>query len=292
MNKHFDSIKAFNKYLGLKSPKKELIDVVRYNDYNDLRLESSGITFDYYLIAYKRNMTDLRWYGNTEYDRESGFLYFLSPDQLIEWKVEQQWSGYHIMISPILLQEFNIDFNYFNYQVSEALFLTEDEQARVETLFEQIHDEYLKDDYSLDLLMAYCNLFFTYVQKCYFRQFNSRQPLYNKIVVEFKKLLNNYYTNNPGRLPSVNYFAESLNLSPNYFSDLIKHHTGKTTIELIHEKIISIAKKDLKFTNSPISEIGYHLGFEYPTYFGRLFKKFTGKTPTEFREASINNNAK
>ncbi|WP_282080473.1 helix-turn-helix domain-containing protein [Aquimarina algiphila] len=287
---HFNSIKGFNRYLNLKSPKKDLIDVVKYDDYDDLKLESAGITFDYYMIAFKRNMSDLRWYGNTEYDENSGFLYFLSPNQRIEWKSKNQWSGYHIMISPILLQEFNIDFNFFKYQISEALFLTEEEQMRVETLFEQINDEYLKDDYSMDLLMAYCNLFFTYVQKCYHRQFNSRQPLHNKLVVEFKKLLNTYYLDNPNQLPSVIYFAENLNLSPNYFSDLIKYHTGKTTIEIIHEKTISIAKKDLKSTNKPISEIGYSLGFEYPTYFSRLFKKFTGKTPTEFREINTSGN--
>jgi len=284
---HFNSIKKYNQYFNIAPPKKEFIDVVRYDDYQNLRLESSGITSDFYMLAFKRNMTDLRWYGNTDFDTKSGFLYFISPDHLHKWNVKQQWSGYHILINPILIKEKNINFSFFNYEINEALFLTVEEQTRVENLFEQIHDEYQKDDYSMNLLMAYSNLFLTYVQKCYQRQFKTREPLYNKLIIEFKEQLNTYYLNNPTHLPSVSYFANKLNLSTNYFSDLIKHHIGKTALEVIHEKIILEAKRELRNSFKTISEIGYDLGFEYPTYFARLFKKHTGLTPSQFRQNKI-----
>jgi AraC-like DNA-binding protein len=66
------------------------------------------------------------------------------------------------------------------------------------------------------------------------------------------------------------FFADKLNLSTNYFGDLIKHHTGKTPSEIIQNKIME-AKLQLMSTDKTI-EIGYDLGFEYPTYFTRLSK--------------------
>jgi len=281
---HFNTIKAYNTYIGYGKPKKELIDVVRYKDFEKLRLTCKGLTSDFYMMAFKRDMTDLNWFGNTEYDTESGFLYFIKPNQVHSWQVLKPWEGYQILISPILLQEYAIDFNFFQYEVNEALFLTDDEQLQIEQLYEQILKEYRKDNYELDLLMAYCNLIFTYIEKCYKRQFKTRQPLYNKIVLEFKRQLNEYYSKEPKILPTVHYFAEQLNLSSNYFGDLIKHNTGKTASEIIQERIILVAKQQLKEDQHSISEIAYNLGFDYPTYFGRLFKKLTGNTPTEFKK--------
>lgn len=281
---HFNNIKDYNNFIGYGKPKKDFIDVVKYNDHKELRLKCSGLTSDFYMMAFKRNMTDLEWFGNTKFDTKSGFLYFIKPNQIHKWDVKERWEGLHILVSPILLAEYNIDFSFFQYEINEALFLTEDEQLQIEHLYTQIFNEYIKDNYELDLLIAYCNLVFTYIDKCYKRQFNTRQHLYNKIVLEFKKLLESYYLNNLNELPSVHYFAEKLNLSTNYFGDLVKHNTGKTASEIIQDKIITEAKIQLQSTDKTIAEIGYTLGFEYPTYFARLFKKHIGKTPSQFRK--------
>ncbi|BDW93684.1 AraC family transcriptional regulator [Flagellimonas marinaquae] len=280
---HFKSLKEFNHYVGYTAPKKELIDVVKYDEFENLRLKSEPITTDWYMMAFKRNVTGLHCFGSTEFDRDAAFLYFVKPNQVFEWDATEPWKGYHMLISPVLLQEYNIDFSFFQYEIGEALFLTEDEQQQLETLYEQILTEYKKDTYELDLLIAYSNLIFTYIGKCYKRQFETRQPLYNKVVMTFKKELNKYYSDGNTQLPSVNYFAEKLNLSVNYFGDLIKHHTGKTASELIQEKIIIEAKHQLQSYDKSIAEIGYNLGFDYPTYFSRLFKKHTGVTPSQYR---------
>jgi len=281
---HFDTIKKYNNFLGYDKPKKDLIDVVKYANYDKLQLTCSGITSDFYTIAFKRNMTDLEWFGNTEFDTKSAFLYFIKPEQVHKWDVKKPWEGSHILVSPILLSAYNIDFSFFKYEINEALFLTEEEQVQIESLYVQIYKEYDKDNYDLALLVAYCNLIFTYISTCYKRQFETRQPLYNKIVVAFKKLLHNFYSKNLNELPSVHYFAEKLHLSTNYFGDLIKHNTGETASEIIQQKVIAEAKIQLKSTDKTIAEIGYNLGFEYPTYFARLFKKHIGKTPSQYRK--------
>jgi AraC-like DNA-binding protein len=236
------------------------------------------------MMAFKRNMTDLEWFGNTEFDTKSDFLYFIKPSQMHKWDVKEPWEGYHILVSPILLKDYNIDFSFFQYEINEALFLTDEEQVQIEHLYTQIFNEYNKDNYELDLLIAYCNLVFTYIAKCYKRQFDTRQPLYNKFVLEFKKRVDSYYLDKLNELPSVHYFAQKLNLSTNYLGDLVKHTTGKTASEIIQDKIITEAKIQLKSTDKTIAEIAYNLGFEYPTYFSRLFKKHTEKTPSQFRK--------
>ena len=79
------------------------------------------------------------------------------------------------------------------------------------------------------------------------------------------------------------YFAEALNLSPNYFGDLIKKETGKSAQEYIQSKIIDVAKERIFDIDKSVSEIAYSLGFKYPQHFTRLFKQKVGVTPNEYR---------
>jgi len=82
---------------------------------------------------------------------------------------------------------------------------------------------------------------------------------------------------------SVAWCARELNLSSNYFGDLVKKETGKTAQEYIQSKIIDLAKERIFDINKSISEVAYELGFKYPQHFTRLFKRLTGNTPNEYR---------
>ena len=77
--------------------------------------------------------------------------------------------------------------------------------------------------------------------------------------------------------------SNSIHVSPNYLSALIKKETGKTASEHIQTKLIDIAKEKVFDTGKTISEIAYELGFQYPQHFSRLFKKVVGVTPNEYR---------
>ena len=86
-------------------------------------------------------------------------------------------------------------------------------------------------------------------------------------------------------LPSVAWCAEELNLSANYFGDLIKKETGVSAQEYVHSKVIEVAKLRMMDTNKSISEIAYDLGFKYPQHFTRFFKQRIGVAPNEYRAA-------
>ena len=113
-----------------------------------------------------------------------------------------------------------------------------------------------------------------------------RQHVHKGVLERFEHLLNDYFGSEKPQtvgLPSVAYCADELNLSPNYFGDLVKKETGKTAQEYIQSKLIDIAKEKIFDTNKTVSQIAYELGFKYPQHFARLFKQRVGSTPLEFR---------
>jgi AraC family transcriptional regulator, transcriptional activator of pobA len=122
------------------------------------------------------------------------------------------------------------------------------------------------------------------VEAFYKRQFSADPKQYNRIVTDFQQRLKDYYNEPVSQIPNVQYFADKLGLTPNYFGDIIKHFTQKSAIENIHEFVIEKAKEMLeKRMDLNNTEIAYELGFEYPNYFAKFFKKQVNLTPKEYR---------
>jgi AraC family transcriptional regulator, transcriptional activator of pobA len=82
---------------------------------------------------------------------------------------------------------------------------------------------------------------------------------------------------------SIPGFAEELNITPVHLNRICKSISGKSAIELVHQNVITEAQKYLLHTSYSISEIAYLLKFDYPNYFAKLFKKYVGISPKEFR---------
>ena len=125
-----------------------------------------------------------------------------------------------------------------------------------------------------------------YCVRFYDRQFITRENINNDVLTKFEHLLHDYFYSNTVQelgFPLVGYFANQLNLSPNYFGDLIKKETGKSAQEHIHLKLIDVAKEKIFDTEKSVSQLAFDLGFKYPQHFNRMFKKSTGYTPNEYR---------
>ena len=100
----------------------------------------------------------------------------------------------------------------------------------------------------------------------------------------FEHLLRQYYARKLQRqhgLPTVKYCAQQLFLSPNYFGDLIRMLTGDTATSHIRRFLMQRAQQ-LLISGATITETSEQLGFDYPQHFTRQFKKYFGKTPSEF----------
>ncbi|WP_299361956.1 AraC family transcriptional regulator [Winogradskyella sp.] len=269
------NIKSFNQYVNAQPPKHNWIDIGFYPEY--FLLSSSTVCPNFYRISIK--------YG-LENEKSKGFMYFSSPNQPITWETEVPWTGYYLQITEdIISNHQHLEYSFLTYGLHEPLYLEKDEENIVTELFKGALKEYEKEEFSLNILTAYCNLLFAHIAKFYERQFGEKKEKHNVLIKNFFNLLSSYYNSNNQNLvqPTVSYFAKALNVTPNYLSDLIKFHTGKPVLEHIHLQIIETAKKQLKDNNSTISEIAYGLGFEYPNYFSRLFRKTTGISPSNFR---------
>lgn len=217
----------------------------------------------------------------------SGFSLFLdAPGTKMEWNLPTAFPGYAMMIRADLLGKFANVYSFSEYSSHEALQLTVDEKEVLTNLFERVLAEYRKENYSQESLLAYAAIVLSYANLYYHRQFESRSTAYHEVVAEFYKQLHTFFCKEDGvkALPSVKHFAQKAHLSPNYFGDLIKHFTGKSPLEHIHEHLMQLAKKKLLTAHSSVSEIAYSLGFAYPSYFTRFFREKAGLSPNAYRK--------
>lgn len=275
------NIPSFLKYINVNGTNSDMIQVVHYDEHPDILLKSLPAEIDFYLLALKDKIE----VQSPVESMSDSYLYLDKPGNKIEWDLKNPFSGYAIFVNEKLLSKTIKDISFANYDRHEALFLTPEEKDTLYDLFSKSYKEYQKGNFSKEVLISYTSLIISYTQIYYERQFEARSKIYNKVVADFYQQLDTCLNNPNGisELPSVTYFAEKANLSTNYFGDLIKHFTGTSPIDHIHEGIIQIAKNKLRQTKLSVSEIAYSLGFDYPTYFTRFFRQKTGISPKVFR---------
>jgi AraC family transcriptional regulator, transcriptional activator of pobA len=283
--KFFKDFASHNDYVGLPKPLGNNLDIGFY-DGSTIRLRSEPVMIDFYRISIKSNYMDINAPG---YDPENPQpitgVFLNSPERPLTWNLQSQFNGIYLHISKKLMEEHPFLFrNYLGYGEHEALYITAHEEKEIRLIFDLMRKHYDKNQDHLDVLLSYAHVLISLIESFYHRQFSADSKKYNRIVSEFQQLLNDYYNQQVRQLPSVQYFADQLHLTPNYLGDIIKHFTNKSAIETIHAFVIKRAKgllKDRRDLNN--SEIAYELGFEYPNYFAKLFKKLTQLTPKEYR---------
>lgn len=289
---NFNNIKEYNEFNNNETLH-PLVGIVHLDKAEPRQLRR--LRYSFYTIFFKKvNCGDLR-YGLSNYDYEEGTLIFLAPGQVIgQYGVDYyQPQGIALVFHPDFiigtsLGEKMHDYHFFSYAVNEALHLSEHERKIIIDCFSKIEYElhHAIDKHSKQLLISNIELFLNYCTRFYDRQFITRDNSNKGILERFESLLDRYFiSENPVKygLPSVSWFAEELNLSANYFGDLIKKETGVSAQEYIQTKIVDIAKIRLFDIDKSISEIAFSLGFKYPQHFTRVFKQRTGVTPNEFR---------
>jgi len=294
----FKTISEFHDFRDLPKPEHPLVSVYNFEDLKYLNNEEpKSLMLDFYSIALKRNANAKMRYGQQEYDFKEGVLIFLSPGQVfsIEGNAEMQHTGWSLLIHPDFLWNTPLahkikQYDYFGYAVNEALHLSDKEENMLIDIIKNIQQEYQSniDKFSQDVIIAQIELFLTYAERFYNRQFITRKISSHQILARLEKLLEDHFTDDTLKqkgIPTVQFIAENLNVSPNYLSALLKTHTGQSTQQHIHNKLIEKAKEKLSTTTLSISEIAFELGFEHQQSFSKLFKTKTNTSPLEFRQS-------
>ena len=236
-------------------------------------------------------------YGRNHYDYQEDTLIFIAPGQVAGFEEEEeefiQPNGWALAFHPDLIRGTYLgghikDYSFFSYDANEALHTSERERQIVLECFNKIQYEleHAIDKHSSTLIATNIELLLNYCVRFYDRQFITRDHVHKDLLTRFETMLDEYFKSDKPQtvgLPSVAYCATQLNLSANYFGDLIKKQTGRSAHDYIQDKLIDVAKEKVFDISKSISEIAYEMGFKYPSHFTRLFKQKVGQSPNEYR---------
>lgn len=297
--KHFKTLSAYFDYLQLPRPEHPMLSVLyaKGDDFLPCTRESSPpITNACYSISLKKIIKGDLNYGRTKYDFTNGALIFIAPGQVLQWDSSAvfEQKGFSIIFHEDFLKGTELAhqikrYGFFSYSANEALHLSPKEEQQLESIVESIEAEYQnnQDKFSKDIIISQLSTLLKYANRFYERQFLNRRELSNNLLEKFNAKLDTYFESGQVReqgIPSIDQIAETMSVSQRYLSDTLKKETGKTTTEHLQLYLIDEAKNILLNPDKSISEIAYELGFEYPQYFSRLFKKKEGISPSEYRE--------
>jgi AraC family transcriptional activator of pobA len=177
------TITEFHRLRQLPKPEHPLISVINLETMGHLHLEKPvSLIFDYYSISLKRNFNGKLRYGQQEYDFDEGIMFFMSPGQVLriekEVNPESHQTGWMLLFHPDFLWNTPLaktirQYEYFDYSVHEALFLSEKEEATIIDIIQNIQEEYHSniDKISQDIIIARLELLLTYAERFYQRQF-------------------------------------------------------------------------------------------------------------------------
>lgn len=299
--KHFKTINEFHEFRDLPKPEHPLFSVINVADVTHLHNdEPMTMALDFYSIAIKRMSNVIVKYGQQPFDFNEGIMSFMSPNQVFSLEVDKKdkevkKSGWVIYIHPDFIWNTSLaktikQYDFWDYAFNEALFLSPKEETTINSIILNIQQEYNSniDKFSKQIIISQIESLLNYADRFYHRQFITREKINHQILQRLETLLQHYFNNDDllnNGLPTVQYIAEKLHLSPKYLSSLLRTLTGQNTQQHIHDKLIEKAKEKLSTTNLSVSEIAYELGFEHLQSFSRLFKAKTNKSPLEFRHS-------
>ncbi|WP_345209348.1 helix-turn-helix domain-containing protein [Mucilaginibacter gynuensis] len=295
----FNTISELQRVFGLPQPLHPLISLLDFSKVEvTAEMLADPFVMNFYCITYNEVSGCRMKYGQTIYDFKEGGMFFTAPGQPLK-PVESAaaGSGFTLLIHPDFLRQYPLDakiktYGFFAYSVNETLHLSGKERAVISAIGKNISDELETaiDDITQDVLISQIELLLNYSQRFYKRQFITRKPINNILLERLDTLLDNYFRDKTALmkgLPSVQYLAGELNISPKYLGDMLRALTGHNTQQHIHLKVIEKAKEILTISDLTVGEIAFQLGFEHPQSFSKLFKSKTNLSPLEFR-ASYN----
>lgn len=296
---HFNSLASYLAYMMLPAPEHPMLSVLTAKGDEFLpcpRESSPPISTDCYSINLKKITSENIQYGRTKYDFTNGALIFIAPRQVVQWdsSIVFEHKGFSINFHEDFLKGTALakqikKYGFFSYSANEALHLSPKEEKQMEAIVDNIEIEYQnnQDAFSKDIIISQLETLLKYANRFYERQFINRKEMSHDLLAQFNAHLIAYFESGhlqENGIPSIEQIASELSVSQRYLSDTLKKETGKTTTEHLHLQLIDEAKNVLLQPHKTVSEVAYELGFEYPAYFSRLFKKKEGISPSDYRE--------
>lgn len=227
----------------------------------------------------------------------SGTIFTMKPGDVVSMNLDSSIHprGWMIAFRPEMVENTGLGrdfymFNYFDYEVFEALELTEPERRVIINCYQNINAELHapNDELTGHMLRLGIGLLLSYCRRYYDRQFDTRRLKNSDLVMKLDSMIDGFLaspemTRRIGQ-PTVAWCASQFHLSPNYFGDMVKRQLHITAQEYIQGKIIEKAKSLIADHQLSVSEVAEQLGFAYSNHFTRFFRTKTGMSPSEFKK--------
>src|SRR5690606_30281746 len=230
-----------------------------------------------------------------KYDVKPGSVFFLYPGQTHSWELSADTDGYIFFHTEDFYEMTYVSnsikvFPFFESNYSDkCIYLNKEQSNFIEFIFKNILKEYTanickKIQLTLSLITQIYIYLNRYLEKSIaVNSINLRH--YQSVFSKFEKLINKHFT----EIKSATEYADLLNITQKHLNRIVKSITNKTTTEIITDRIILEAKRQLLYTDLTLTEIALKLGYTDYTYFSRLFKKNVQIKASDFRKLYKNN---
>jgi AraC family transcriptional activator of pobA len=244
---------------------------------------------DFYLTVLFTKSTGVHEIDFNSYEIKRGSMFMLNPGQTHHWEFTEETEGYIFFHTKsfydLTYSNKSVDHFPFFYslQNSPCLYLEPAPLKQIEQLFQQILEEYnaerlLKSEKICSLVdMLYIEVSRTYVSNNASFSSNTSDQYLVKIK-QLEKLIDEHYLT----IKSASAYADMMHISSKHLNRITQSVYGKTTSDLINERVLLEAKRLLVQANVNISQVADYLGYEDYSYFSRFFKKNCGISPSDF----------
>lgn len=271
-----------------------LIRKIRKN-FDAVSIDEQPHRHGFYEFLYVRSGIGKHEVDGITYALKANTIYLISKGQVHQFLFAKEIDGYLIrfqdsILPSVLSEKEGYYYNILN-QISKHpnLFVKKKDRSMVDILIQRMLEEYeLQAKKVIDLSLIQHLLYpLLILMHRYSNSQIENQDFQQNQYVQFLNLLEKQYKNHH----MLDFYAQNIGLKKRQLSTICQEKTGKTAKQILNERILTEAKRLLKYTSLSIKEISNKLGFKNVAYFCRRFKRGVGKTPSEYKnEKNLNLN--
>ncbi|KIO75267.1 hypothetical protein TH53_21425 [Pedobacter lusitanus] len=237
---------------------------------------------DFYMVLLIEHGTGTHTIDFFEHQVKPGTVFFLAPGQAHQWNFSVDTSGFQVMFSPDFLLQVQQKFPFFTASGKASFQLNETDNERItaalKTLVQEADEQV---SFYMEMVQHKLQILLILLKRAYNGTFKIHIPgTDNRLLNRFLTILEKHYHTNS----DVAYYANILNVTPNYLNQVCRTKSGTTAGDQIRERILLEAKRMLTLTSLDVKEIAFTLGFNDTSYFSRFFRKYTNSSPVNFRK--------
>lgn len=221
------------------------------------------------------------------YEIKPGYVFMIAPGEVHNWNLSKDIDGYIFFHTK---EYFDLNFTYEkveNYPFycclrnNPLILLKNKSRKKVDEVLKEIIDEYKGNElFKFQKISSLLNVLYISLSRIYLpeRIRQSKNLNYLSKLKQIDQLIEKHFKQY--KYPKD--YALLMHMSEKHLNRICKTCLNKTASQLILERIVLEAKRMLAFAELSVSQIADELGYSNSSYFIRLFKKKTGKTPLEF----------